>query len=425
MAYPFPTLFLIVGAPGSGKTWVTSQLEDRFHLIHHDGYIYLKGPKGAYVQAILDQTPKATKPVLIEAPFSMSDTIDPLEKAGYKITPVFIIERPEIHSARYEKRENKPIPKGHITRTNTYLKRAKEGNHFYGTSEQVLNHLKKLDVNLKPKEEPKITDKPEVQAMSWSVVYKKAIQDDGSLLFPERLSKEFLEIQKRKLGSYGFSNQYQNEIIPEEMQTFKKHWIKYWTEVPGRVYNFAMIDPAIGQKKTSDKTGITVVSVDTNTNWYFRVAKGEMMTPSQIVNVCFEIQKQFNCLGIGVESVAYQEALLYMLAEEMRRRKVMLPIKEIRPPTDRTKEARIRGLVPRYEWGQVYHCQGLYDYETQLLQFPRSSRDDILDSAASLEEVIIYPEAERKKDEQLHPSDPGYEKDYIRRRFRQVNATEG
>jgi len=137
------TLHLIVGAPGSGKTWVTKQLEDKFHLIHHDGYIYLKTP-GAYVDAILREAPKATKPVLIEAPFSVSQTVEPLEKAGYTIKPVFIVEDSNVHSKRYQDREKKPIPQGHLTRTQTYLARAIQGKHFYGTSEQVLKHLKEI-----------------------------------------------------------------------------------------------------------------------------------------------------------------------------------------------------------------------------------------------------------------------------------------
>lgn len=259
--------------------------------------------------------------------------------------------------------------------------------------------------------------------MKWAIVYKKAIQDDGSLLFPERLSRDFLDIQKRKLGSYAFSNQYMNEIIPEEHQTFKKHWFKYYAELPPLTFTFAMIDPAIGQKKTSDYTGITVVSTSTDGNWYVRVAKRERMTPSQIVNMCFDIQKEFGTMGIGVEAVAYQEALIYMLSEEMTRRKIMLPIKEIRPPTDRTKEARIRGLVPRYEWGRVYHSLGLYDLETELLQFPRGSHDDIIDSLATMDELVIYPEKEKPKHVKPHsPSDPGYESWYIREKFRQSST---
>jgi phage terminase large subunit-like protein len=255
--------------------------------------------------------------------------------------------------------------------------------------------------------------------VKWNVVYQKAIRDDGSLLFPEKLSLEFLETQKRKLGSYQFANQYQNEIIPEEAQSFKKHWFKYYNTIPERTFTFAMIDPAIGQKKTSDYTGISIVSVDIDTNWYIRVAKRERFTPTQIVDHCFKIQTEFNTLGIGVEAVAYQEALIYMLSEEMKRRKIMLPIKAIRPPTDRTKEARIRGLVPRYEFGRIYHCQGLYDLETELLQFPRSSHDDICDSLATIDELVTYPDKEKIKDERPHSAaDPGYEGWYIRNKLK-------
>lgn len=46
--------------------------------------------------------------------------------------------------ARYEAREGKPIPKGHLTRIQTYLDRADELGAFMGTSEQVLTHLKTL-----------------------------------------------------------------------------------------------------------------------------------------------------------------------------------------------------------------------------------------------------------------------------------------
>lgn len=137
------TLYLVVGVPGSGKTWVCSQLAEKFHLIHHDGYIYLKTP-GAYVKAILEQAPTILRPILIEAPFSVSETVEPLEKAGYKITPFFIIEEEDVLRARYFARERKPIPPGHLTRTKTYFRRAWEGKHFYGTSDQVLAKLLEL-----------------------------------------------------------------------------------------------------------------------------------------------------------------------------------------------------------------------------------------------------------------------------------------
>lgn len=136
-------IYLVCGCPGSGKSWACTQLTDKFEYVHHDGYIYLKQP-GAYVKAILERAATATRPLLCEAPFSVSETQAPLEAAGYKVIPIFIVEQPEVVAARYMKRENKPIPKGHLTRMQTYLKRAIEGGHYYGGSSQVLEYLKSV-----------------------------------------------------------------------------------------------------------------------------------------------------------------------------------------------------------------------------------------------------------------------------------------
>jgi hypothetical protein len=81
-------------------------------------------------------------PILIEAPFSVSQIKDPLEKHGRTVTPVFIVEERKTLAERYMRRENKPIPQGHLTRQDTYQRRAIEGGHFRGTSAQILEHLK-------------------------------------------------------------------------------------------------------------------------------------------------------------------------------------------------------------------------------------------------------------------------------------------
>lgn len=132
----------IVGVPGSGKTWITnhSEIKKKFHHIWHDGFIYLKKP-GAYLEEILHQAPNATKPILIEAPFGVNDLTEALRAAGHNVKLAFIIEDPATVSMRYLKREKKMIPKGHLTRMNTYAARAKAGLGFGGTSDEVLKYL--------------------------------------------------------------------------------------------------------------------------------------------------------------------------------------------------------------------------------------------------------------------------------------------
>ncbi len=130
---------MLVGAPGSGKTWVSKQLEKQYCLIANDTYI-----GEDYVAAIKAIAPVTPKKVLIETPFSMSQLMEPLEDAGYMVEPIIIAESAAVHTARYEKRTGKPIPKGHLTRTKTYLDRARSMGYFYGTSEEVLKYLQTI-----------------------------------------------------------------------------------------------------------------------------------------------------------------------------------------------------------------------------------------------------------------------------------------
>lgn len=249
--------------------------------------------------------------------------------------------------------------------------------------------------------------------MQWSVVYKKAISDEGVLLFPERLSKEFLDQARRAMGSYLFANQYMNEVIPDDDRKFKLEWLRNYEKIPDNDNRFAFIDPAIGQKDHHDYTGIVVVSVDTDGNWYLRVANRYRITPTQIVEKMFQIQDEFRCKAIGIETVAYQESLLYILDEEMRKRQKIIPVKGIKRNAV-SKESRILGLVPRFEWGKIRVAKGLTDFEDEYTLFPRASHDDLLDSLASLEEIVFYPQKEKVELKQpSSPSDPNYERWYI------------
>lgn len=248
----------------------------------------------------------------------------------------------------------------------------------------------------------------------WEVVYEKAKRDDGSLFFPERLTQMFLDQARTTMGSYLYANQYQNEIIPDDERRFRKEWIRYYTDLPKlETYRFGFIDPAIGQKDHSDYTGIAIVHVDHTGTWWTVFARRERLTPTQIVNKCFELCQVFGLNALGIEQVAYQEALLYLADEEMKKRQMVIPIKGI-PRRAITKETRILSLVPRFEWGRIYLAQGLTDLEDEYNTFPRGSHDDILDALASIDEIAFYPEFKEKKLERPHsPSDPNYEKWYI------------
>src|SRR6185369_4431551 len=192
-----------------------------------------------------------------------------------------------------------------------------------------------------------------VDGEKWSIVYEKAIREDGSLLFPKKLSEDYLKRQRKAQGSYIFAHQYLNEIIPSDDQDFKKEWLVYYEQLPKIKHTFAFVDPAISLEDVADYTAFVVVDVDTDNQWYLKVAKRVRITATQTVKLIFDLQHHFKCQQIGVEVVAYQMALMHFIQDEMRKRKITIPIAPVKRGPDKSKLTRIRSLVPRFEWSRI------------------------------------------------------------------------
>lgn len=131
-------VYLICGVPGSGKTWVCEQLMDKFAYVPHD--MFLKTHSGVVIYT----ASASPKPVITECPFGERLLREELEAVGCHVIPYFIIEKPEVIKARYEKRENRPLPKASHTRAASIIDRALEWKAPWGTSEQILTKLKEL-----------------------------------------------------------------------------------------------------------------------------------------------------------------------------------------------------------------------------------------------------------------------------------------
>lgn len=262
----------------------------------------------------------------------------------------------------------------------------------------------------------------EVGNYKWKIVYNEAYNHDGSLYFPQRLNKEFLENKKKVMGSYLFANQYLNRVIPDDEQDFKKDWLKYYHFLPQEKHTFITIDPAISLNEGADFTAFCVVHVDPDNNWYVQHANRAKITATQTVELIFELFDKYKPMIIGVEAIAYQQALIHFLTQEMRRRNVTLPLKEIKSSRldleggkkkAPSKFMKIRSLVPRFEWGQIFLNQGLSDFEIEYSSFPRGRHDDILDALSMIGEIAFAPKSVRRFNREPEPNDPGYERWYI------------
>jgi len=216
-------------------------------------------------------------------------------------------------------------------------------------------------------------------------------------LFPTRLTKEFLNEQKRIQGSYVFSCQYQNVAIAAEDATFKSEWFRYYIENDLKdkdLAKFMCVDPAISLEESADFTVFIIVGIDQFNNMYIlHIDRGKYM-PNEIVNRFLKYAKQYGTLDNGLETIAFQKTLKYQLNDKMRETNDFIQISELKNNRVNSKELRIRGLQPRYEQGTIYHLKNdlmSAELEYELMCFPKAKHDDMADCLASCLEIIYAP----------------------------------
>lgn len=224
----------------------------------------------------------------------------------------------------------------------------------------------------------------------------------GKLLFPNRLDWKSMQKLKDQQGVYHFSAQYLLNPVPEENQTFKPPFKTFEeTDLEGfNLRTFMTVDPAISDSETADYSAIVIVSVDKDNVWYIRdIWRGQVL-PNPLINQIFLMYQKWKPVSVGLETVAFQRVLQYQINDEMKKRGIFIPIKELKHSTQ-SKEERIRGLQPRYEIGSIFHPQRtsvpLVEYlEDELQRFPRAKNDDMIDALASQLE-LAFPAQQREQ----------------------------
>lgn len=225
----------------------------------------------------------------------------------------------------------------------------------------------------------------------WEVVNLPAIavQDEqyrkaGEALWPDQFPLESLNRTKKDIGSYEFSCLYQQTPVDSESQEFKPEWIKkisLESVLLMRTKRFLTVDTALSEKDSDDNTGIVLNYVNDQNFWHLRAFKLRVNS-ADLLKFLFKIFVDERLDQIGIEETVYLKAIKPFLDDEQRRRNIFLPIVPLKHGGN-SKVLRIRGLIPRYESGSVYHIdQSCVDLEDEMIAFPNGLHDDVLDADA-------------------------------------------
>jgi phage terminase large subunit-like protein len=201
--------------------------------------------------------------------------------------------------------------------------------------------------------------------------------------------------KRKSLGPQVFDAEMMNNPIDETSQEFLSAWFRHATRDGIRnklTRKFALIDSAMSKRSDSDNTGICRVWVDADNRWYVSGKKYRVNAKS-LIDLIFQLHDE-GMEKIGIEETAYSEGVKPYFEEEQRKRgkyPYVVPLKH----GGIQKETRIRGLIPRYANGDVYHLEGeCDDLESELLRFPRSKHDDVMDALAYGGQICEKPYAD-------------------------------
>jgi predicted phage terminase large subunit-like protein len=111
------------------------------------------------------------------------------------------------------------------------------------------------------------------------------------------------------------------------------------------------------------------------------------MDPLQTIDAIFYHREKYRS-EVYIETVAYQKALKFFTVEEQKRRQIYFNVNELKRNTEKSKVERIRGLIPLYKAGVIYHRKSDVELERELLQFPKGKHDDRADALASQLEAV-------------------------------------
>lgn len=233
-------------------------------------------------------------------------------------------------------------------------------------------------------------------------VYLRKACESGKVIFPTKFCLQDSEVEsnlqllkrdvrsleslKREKDAFEFAGQYMNDPVDVDSVEFKPDWFRVFDMTDELVHTLAgartiiSVDPAFRLKQTNDFSGIVVTKTTVDNFVYIMEAEQKKVNAAGLIEEIFRLVEIYKPLKVLIETVSAQVLLLDLLRDEMRKRDKFFNIEEVKTSTTETKAMKIRGLVPNYANGRIYHRRGLKELENQLLEFPRGTHDDIIDS---------------------------------------------
>lgn len=237
----------------------------------------------------------------------------------------------------------------------------------------------------------------------WSALEGQDTDDENPRLvsnwpdkFPLRDIRNIIRRFRRAGDMNGLTQEYLCRSLSEVHKTFQVTDIPTDKPQPSFAPYYLVVDPARTKSHKNARTGYCVGSYLGNT-LSIPAAYGKHQLPSEIIEEIFSLNSEFHPIYIGVERDGLEEWLNEPLRAEMLKRGMLLPLRPLRAPRDKNKQAFIKGLQPfviahEIQVTDAARCQDLL---SELALFPQGT-NDVLNALAYFPQLRggepVYPE---------------------------------
>lgn len=123
---------------------------------------------------------------------------------------------------------------------------------------------------------------------------------------------------------------------------------------------------------------------------------GRQGDPALLIDKYLQLAEVWQPRVIGIEGVAYQQALKPFTERRMAQTGKWFPIELLHPDRNEKKDQRILSMQPYFRSGQIYCLRGALDFFEEYESFPNGRTKDILDALAYAVRLLVPREPSRK-----------------------------
>lgn len=214
----------------------------------------------------------------------------------------------------------------------------------------------------------------------------------GELMLPAYFTREFVEQEKKELGSYGYAGQMQQRPAPEDGGLFRKTWFgdfdAYWTEagdpdwkrMPKIDQIYVTIDATFTESDTSDFVSIQVIGRAGR----FRYILDNVTRRMDFVKMMAalrDVLQRWSTGGRKITAILIEKAANGSAATSMLQSAGIGAVIEIKP--EGGKFSRAAAVAPFCEAGDVLLPKGVPwrdGWLHELAVFPNGAHDDQVDA---------------------------------------------